>query len=116
LSPAPQLFQEPWHSRDVHYPGGAAPPNNWDTSGETLMLKSLLGAAAAVSLLGVVACSQGTNEEAGETADTAYEQSTTGTTDLSQGPAEEAGEAADQAAGEATEGTATTPPPASTTP
>ena len=62
------------------------------------MLKSLLGAAAAVSLLGVVACSQGPNEEAGEAADTAYEQSTTGTTDLGQGPAEEAGEAVDEAA------------------
>ena len=51
------------------------------------MLKSLLGAAAAVSLLGVVACGQGPNEEAGEAADTDYEQSTTGTTDLGQGPA-----------------------------
>jgi hypothetical protein len=79
------------------------------------MLKSLLGAAAAVSLLGVVACSQGTQEEAGETADTAYEQSTTGTTDLGQGPQEEAGEAADEATGEAAEGTTTTPP-ATTTP
>ncbi len=67
------------------------------------MLKSLLGAAAAVSLLGVVACSQGPNEEAGEAADTAYEQSTTGTTDMGQGPAEEAGEAVDAG---------TTPPPA----
>ncbi len=48
-------------------------------------------------LLGVVACSQGPNEEAGEAADTAYEQSTTGTTDLGQGPMEEAGEALDEA-------------------
>lgn len=59
------------------------------------MLKSLLGAAAALSLLGVVACSQGPNEEAGEQADTAHEQATTGTTDMGQGPAEEAGEAMD---------------------
>lgn len=55
------------------------------------MLKSLLGAAAALSMLGVVACSQGPNEEAGEAADTNYEQSTTGSTNLGQGPAEEAG-------------------------
>ena len=60
------------------------------------MLKSLLGAAAALSMLGVVACSQGPNEEAGENADTAAEQSQTGTTDLGQGPAEEAGEALDE--------------------
>jgi hypothetical protein len=76
------------------------------------MLKSLLGAAAAMSLLGVVACSQGPNEEAGETADTAYEQSTTGTTDMGQGPMEEAGETLD----EATDGNTTTTPPATTTP
>lgn len=62
------------------------------------MLKSLLGAAAAVSLLGVVACGQGPQEEAGEAADSAIEQTTTGTTDLGQGPMEEAGEAADEAA------------------
>jgi len=80
------------------------------------MLKSLLGAAAAISLLGVVACSQGTQEEAGESADTAYEQSTTGTTDMGQGPQEEAGEQADEAAGEAAEGNTTTTPPATTTP
>lgn len=81
------------------------------------MLKSLLGAAAAVSLLGVAACSQGPNEEAGEAADTNYEQSTTGTTDLGQGPAEEAGEALDEATNGAPAGeTTTTPPPATTTP
>ena len=80
------------------------------------MLKSLLGAAAAVSLLGVVACSQGPNEEAGETADTNYEQSTTGTTDLGQGPAEEAGEALDAQTNGAPAGDTTTTPPATTTP
>jgi hypothetical protein len=79
------------------------------------MLKSLLGAAAAVSLLGVVACSQGPNEEAGEAADTNYEQSTTDTTDLGQGPAEEAGEALDEATDGAPAGETTTPP-ATTTP
>ena len=78
------------------------------------MLKSLLGAAAAVSLLGVVACSQGPNEEKGEAADTAYEQSTTGTTDLGQGPNEEAGEAVD--AGTMPPAGETTTPPATTTP
>jgi len=80
------------------------------------MLKSLLGAAAAVSLLGVVACSQGPNEEAGEAADTAYEQSTTGTTDLGQGPAEETGEALDEAADGVNDGGDTTPAPTTTTP
>ncbi len=67
------------------------------------MLKALLGAAAAVSLMGVVACSQGPNEEKGEQADNAIEQSTTGTTDMGQGPNEEAGEAMDA-------GQSTTPP------
>lgn len=82
------------------------------------MLKSLLGATAALGLLGVAACGQGANEEAGEAADTAYEQSTTGTTNLGQGPQEEAGEQLDEAQGEAAEGdaTTTTPPPATTTP
>jgi hypothetical protein len=76
------------------------------------MLKSLLGAGAAMSLLGVVACSQGPNEEAGEAADTNYEQSTTGTTDMGQGPQEEAGEAMDEATdGAPADGTTTTPPP-----
>ena len=79
------------------------------------MLKSLLGAAAALSMLGVVACSQGPNEEAGEAADTNYEQSTTGATDTGQGPAEEAGEALDQATDGAPAGETTTPP-ATTTP
>lgn len=80
------------------------------------MLKSLLGAAAAVSLLGVVACSQGPQEEAGENADTAYEQSTTGTTDMGQGPMEEAGEAADAGATTTTPGGETTATPPTTTP
>ena len=72
------------------------------------MLKSVLAATAAAGLLAIAACSQGPNEEAGEAADTTYEQSTTGTTDLGQGPAEETGEAVD----EATDGTAPTTPPA----
>lgn len=59
------------------------------------MKKVLMSAAAAAVLLGAAACSQGPNEEAGEAADTAYEQSTTGTTDLGQGPQEEAGEQVD---------------------
>ena len=61
-------------------------------------MKALLMTAAAVAMLGMAACSQGPNEEAGEAADTNYEQSTTGTTDLGQGPAEETGEAVDEAA------------------
>jgi hypothetical protein len=80
------------------------------------MLKSLLGAAAAVSLLGVVACSQGPQEEAGENADNAYEQSTTGTTDMGQGPQEEAGEAADAGATTTPPAGDTTTTPATTTP
>lgn len=82
------------------------------------MLKSLLAAASAVALIGVAACSQGPNEEAGEAADTAYEQSNTGTTDLSQGPQEETGEAIDGATEGAPAGDTTTQttPPATTTP
>jgi|GEM_PF-2090532 len=84
------------------------------------MLKSVLAATAAVALLGVAACGQGPNEEAGEAADTAYEQSTTGSTELGQGPQEEAGEAVDEAqTGEAMPpagDTTTTTPPATTTP
>lgn len=77
------------------------------------MLRSLLAASAAVCL--VAACGQGPNEEAGETADTAYEQSTTGETNMGQGPMEEAGEQTDEAmTGEA--GTAPGAPPATTTP
>lgn len=70
---------------------------------------------ASVALLAAAACSQGPNEEAGEAADTAYEETTTGTTDLGQGPMEEAGEAID----EATDGEPVTDPaapPTATTP
>lgn len=59
------------------------------------MMKSILAAGAALSLIAVAACSQGPNEEAGEAADTAAEQAATGTTDLGQGPQEEAGEQLD---------------------
>jgi hypothetical protein len=61
-------------------------------------MRLLITAAATAFALGLGACSQGTQEEAGEAADTAAEQATTGETDLGQGPAEEAGEAADEAA------------------
>lgn len=77
-------------------------------------MRFLITAATAALALGLAACSQGTNEEAGEQADTAMEQSTTGETNLGQGPMEEAGEQADEAQGEATEGT--TPPADTTTP
>ncbi len=66
-------------------------------------MKALICAVATLGFVGLGACSQGEMEEAGEHADTAAEQATTGTTDLGQGPAEEAGEAADEAAGEAAE-------------
>ena len=61
-------------------------------------MRLLITAAAAAFALGLAACSQGTQEEAGEQADTAAEQATTGETNLGQGPMEEAGEAADEAA------------------
>jgi len=61
-------------------------------------MRTIAMTAAAVAILGLAACGQGPAEEAGEAADTAYEQSTTGTTDLGQGPAEETGEAIDEAA------------------
>lgn len=80
------------------------------------MLKTILAAGAALSLIAVAACTQGPNEEAGEAADTAYEQSTTGTTNPGQGPLEEAGEQLDEATQGAPAGTTTTPPPADTAP
>lgn len=70
------------------------------------MLKTILAAGAALSL---AACGQGPSEEAGEQADTAYEQSTTGETNLGQGPMEEAGEQVDEAQ------TGESPPPGDTT-
>lgn len=76
------------------------------------MLKALVTAAAAASLFGVVACSQGPNEEAGEAADTAAEQSTSGETNLGQGPAEEAGEQLDEATDGAPAADPAAPPPA----
>lgn len=81
-------------------------------------MRFVITAATAALALGLAACSQGPNEEAGEAADTGYEQSTTGQTDLGQGPAEETGEAADEAAdgADAAPGdtTAPTTPPATT--
>ena len=56
-------------------------------------MRTIAMTAAAVAILGLAACGPGPAEEAGEAADSAYEQSTTGTTDLGQGPAEETGEA-----------------------
>lgn len=72
-------------------------------------MRFLITAAAAAFALGAAACSQGPNEEAGEQADTAREQATTGQTDYGQGPMEEAGEHADEATGGATD-TSTAPP------
>jgi hypothetical protein len=80
-------------------------------------MKTMLMTAAAAAILALAACGQGANEEAGEAADSSYEQSTTGTTDMGQGPQEEAGEALDEAQGEAAEGNTATPTtPAPTTP
>jgi hypothetical protein len=78
-------------------------------------MRLLITAATAALALGLAACSQGANEEAGEAADTGYEQSTTGETNVGQGPAEEAGEQLDEAQGEAAEtGTPPATPPATT--
>ena len=78
------------------------------------MKKVLISAAAAAVLLGAAACSQGPNEEAGEAADTSYEQSTTGTTDVGQGPQEEAGEQIDETTGDTPASNEAAPPPATT--
>jgi hypothetical protein len=68
------------------------------------MMKALAMGVASLGALAFAACTQGEMEEAGEEADTATEQATTGETNLGQGPMEEAGERADEAAGEANEG------------
>jgi hypothetical protein len=86
------------------------------------MLKSFLTAAAIAALMSAAACGPSTDsaEKAGEAADTAYEQATTGETSLSDGPAENAGEAVDEATENAatTDGTIEAPPasPPATTP
>lgn len=78
-------------------------------------MRTLITAAAAAFALALGACTQGTNEESGEAADTAAEQAASGQTDMAQGPAEEAGEQADEANEGATGvGDTTTPPPATT--
>jgi hypothetical protein len=59
-------------------------------------MRLLITAAAAALALGLGACTQGTNEESGEAADTAAEQATTGETNMGQGPMEEAGEQVDE--------------------
>jgi hypothetical protein len=64
------------------------------------------------AIAALAACSQGPNEEAGEAADTAAEQATTGDTNLGQGPMEEAGEQLDQS----TQGGATPATPPAETP
>ncbi|MEJ0058783.1 MAG: hypothetical protein WDM79_03965 [Terricaulis sp.] len=84
------------------------------------MMKSFLTAAAVAALMLVAACGPSTNsaEKAGEAADTAYEQATTGETDLGDGPAENAGEATDEAVENAASGEVAAPPasPPATTP
>jgi hypothetical protein len=60
-----------------------------------------LAAAAACIALG--ACQPGAAERAGEDADSAYEEATTGEKDLADGPMENAGEAIDKARADAAE-------------
>jgi len=73
-------------------------------------MKTILMVASSAAALGLAACGQGAYEEAGERADTAYEQATTGTTDLGQGKLEEQGEQLDELHDE----TGATPPPPTT--
>lgn len=65
-------------------------------------MHKFLAAGVAAFALALGACSdgattQGSAEEAGERADTQFEQATQGSTDLSDGPLENAGEAIDEA-------------------
>lgn len=87
------------------------------------MLKTLLAASAALGFAGLAACSQEANdpvtnaEEAGERADSMFEQSTTGETDLTDGPLENAGEKIDEANREAgVDVPPDAPPPVDTNP
>lgn len=57
----------------------------------------LASLAIALAACGQPPATQGSAEEAGERADTQFEQSTQGSTDLSDGPLENAGEALDSA-------------------
>src|SRR5262245_13671275 len=82
---------------------------------ERSMLKSVLAAAAAVAMLGVVACSPATTQD---TAATTSDQSTAGQTDMAQGAADQNATppAGDQSTAQTppASGAQTTTPPATT--
>ncbi len=80
-------------------------------------MRTAFAAGVAACALALAACGQsavqGSAEEAGERADTQFEQATEGSTDLSDGPLENAGEAIDEAkqdAQAATDGNSATQP------
>lgn len=68
------------------------------------MKRIIIAASALVAGMSLAACSPGDAEKAGEKADSAYEETTTGQKDLTDGPLENAGEAIDSAAADAKEG------------
>jgi hypothetical protein len=64
------------------------------------MVTQVLGAAAALAALGMIAACDGNSaEEAGENLDSAIEEATQGEENLGDGPLEQAGEAVDDATG-----------------
>jgi hypothetical protein len=64
------------------------------------MLKTILVAAAALSFVGLGACSkEGSAEKTGENIDSAIENATSGEKSLGDGPIEKAGESVDKATG-----------------
>lgn len=70
------------------------------------MKRVAAGIVAVMGMAALAACQPGGAEKAGERADSAYEESTTGQKDLTDGPMENAGEAVDKAAADAKEGAA----------
>jgi len=68
------------------------------------MKRTAIAIFAILAGASLAACSPGTAEKAGEKADSAYEESTTGQKDLTDGPLENAGEAVDRAGAEAKQG------------
>lgn len=79
----------------------------------TVFAAGLAAFALALAACGQSATTQGSAEEAGERADTQFEQATEGSTDLGDGPLENAGEAIDNAkqdAEAATDGNPATQP------
>lgn len=68
------------------------------------MKRMIIAASALAAAVSLAACQPGEAEKAGENADSAYEETTTGQKDLTDGPLENAGEAIDAAAADAKAG------------